>query len=823
MALGDVIARLAVTLSLDASEFATGSTKAQRDMGRLQASFRALGEKWTQTGKRLSIGITAPLAAFGIASAKTASDAAELQSAFNQTFDDLSGTMNRWAQTTGDAMGRSTQSIQEMANTFGIFFNQAAPTRKEAAEMSKTFTVLAQDLSSFFNVSGDVALQKLRSGLAGESEPLRDFGVFLNAASVEAKSMELGLADASGEISEQAKILARYNLIMEATTEAQGDVARTAGGTANQTRAFMEALEELRVVIGERLLPVITPLIKGVTSVLNGFNNLPGPVQTAVVAFGALAASIGPMMLIMGTLAATILPLFAAKFGIVGIAISAFINPIGTAISFLAAFAAKIGGLTILKAIGALLLRFAGPIGLIASIGLLLYKNWEQISAVFADFWAAAKQALGPPIQELVATLKGLFDELWQGPLGDGIRVAMGFLAEFAEVVGSVFGQAVIATLKAFLDAIIFVLETLGDAIRIVNALLNGDWRGAWDAAISIVNRIAAPFTKIANLVVSLAQQMFQGVKNWLQDKLGGVFRWLADKLGYVGDLFFKLYDRVVGNSYVPDMVDGIRDQMARLDAVMVDPARRATQSTEDAFREMAGNVRQLLDELYPEIARVNDFNSKLGLIDGSGLTDAQKANAAGRLRGQALGNDGKLDVRAASFPFLPDPAEMQATMDRIGKIIVDGLQKTKSAWEGFKEFGADAFRSIAYQIEGFLVGAQSAVDALRNIVAELASQAFRQFIVAPLGASLGIPGFASGTNFAPGGLALVGERGPELVNLPRGSQVVPNHELGGMGGMQQTNHFSFPGITNAREARMAEGQIALRLRQQMNGPLRRG
>ena len=277
-------------------------------------------------------------------------------------------------------MGRSTQSIQEMANTFGIFFNQAAPTRKEAAEMSKTFTVLAQDLSSFFNVSGDTALQKLRSGLAGEAEPLRDFGVFLNAASVEAKALQLGLANASGEISEQSKILARYHLILEGTTEAQGDVARTSEGTANQARAFTEALEELRVVIGSKLLPVITPLIKGLTGMVNSFNNLPSGVQTAIVAIGAMAAALGPLMLITGTLAATVLPFFAASFGPVGLAISAFINPIGTAISLLAQFAVRMGAFTAIANLAPLLLRFAGPLGLIATAGLLIYKNWDKIA-----------------------------------------------------------------------------------------------------------------------------------------------------------------------------------------------------------------------------------------------------------------------------------------------------------------------------------------------------------------------------------------------------------------------------------------------------------
>jgi hypothetical protein len=80
------------------------------------------------------------------------------------------------------------------------------------------------------------------------------------------------------------------------------------------------------------------------------------------------------------------------------------------------------------------------------------------------------------------------------------------------------------------------------------------------------------------------------------------------------------------------------------------------------------------------------------------------------------------------------------------------------------------------------------------------------------------LPGFAAGTNFAPGGLAIVGERGPELVNLRRGSQVIPNHELAGMGGQQvHKPTFVFPGITNDRMAREAAGQAARRYRRELN------
>ncbi len=253
-------------------------------------------------GAKLSIAITAPLAALGVASFKAASDAAELESAFRQTFGSMSDEMQNFAETTGDAMGRSTQEIQNATNTFGIFFNQAAKTRQEAAKMSQTFAVLAQDLSSFYNTSPEVALEKLRSGLSGESEPLRDFGVFLNEAAVGQKALELGLASTTKELTEQQKIMARAALIMDATTNAQGDVARTADGTANRVRAARAAFEELSVAIGQKLIPALTPLVEGVTKALNAFNALPSGVQGALVAIGGIAAVLGPVVFIAGNL-----------------------------------------------------------------------------------------------------------------------------------------------------------------------------------------------------------------------------------------------------------------------------------------------------------------------------------------------------------------------------------------------------------------------------------------------------------------------------------------------------------------------------------------
>src|SRR5690606_8361514 len=103
--------------------------------------------------------------------------------------------------------------------------------------------------------------------------------------------------------------------------------------------------------------------------------------------------------------------------------------------------------------------------------------------------------------------------------------------------------------------------------------------------------------------ITAIVMQLYTAVKTWVLDKLNAVWDNLKRKIDFVKGLFFGLYDAVVGNSYIPDMVDGIAAQMDRLDAVMVAPVTKATSKAAKAFREMAAEVKDLLDRLFPEAA----------------------------------------------------------------------------------------------------------------------------------------------------------------------------------------------------------------------------
>lgn len=120
----------------------------------------------------------------------------------------------------------------------------------------------------------------------------------------------------------------------------------------------------------------------------------------------------------------------------------------------------------------------------------------------------------------------------------------------------------------------------------------------------------------------------------------------------------------------------------------------------------------------------------------------------------------------------------LEASLERIAADIPDLRSRWDIALAGLDEAQGVAFDGLTRNLEGALLGFQSLEDAAVNLAKQLASMALQAFVFKPLAMALGIPGFASGTDFAPGGLALVGEQGPELINLPRGSQVIPNNRL---------------------------------------------
>jgi hypothetical protein len=334
---------------MDSAAFEKGADSATKTLNRFGKDMQRLSAKMTGIGAALSVGLTAPLAAVGVQMTKMAIDAEEMRSAFNVSFGAMAKDVEAWAVKTGDAMGRSTEEMMQGTLVMHGLFKAGGPATEQTKELAKQFAVLAQDLSSFHNVSPTAALDALKSGLSGEAEPLRRFNVYLTENAVRLQAVKMGLGKMKGELSETAKIQARAALIMAGTTEAQGDVARTADSAANQIRRAKAEWQELAVTIGSKIIPLLTPVVKGIGDILQGFSKLNPTVQTSILFLGALAVGIGPVLIGIGSLIGAIGTITAA-LGAASVAgagftatMAAFLGVAGIVVVTVAALTAGVG------------------------------------------------------------------------------------------------------------------------------------------------------------------------------------------------------------------------------------------------------------------------------------------------------------------------------------------------------------------------------------------------------------------------------------------------------------------------------------------------
>ncbi|MDK2758652.1 MAG: phage tail tape measure protein [Blastomonas fulva] len=517
------IASLNAALRWDLADFDRGTRHIEGAFGRLRTLGADLAASFHQFGQRMTLGITAPMVALAGFTVNAASNLQELQSAFDYTFGNTSALMNRWAEDTGNAMGRATSEMKAGALAMGQLFKQAAPTEAAAARLSQRFAELAQDAASLYNTSYDEALGKIRSGLSGESEPLRDFGVFLTEAAVKAKALELGMIKVGEELSEQGKIMARSVLITEGLRDATGDVERTSGSFANRVRALKANIQELAEEIGERFLPYAEKIVGWAQGAVEWIGNLPPAVKDAAIGFGIFAAALGPAMLVLGAIAATVLPLFLANMGPVYVAISAIINPLGTAVVILGKLAGEFGlvgralaGLTRIAA------GFLTPWGL-ALTAVLLFK--DDIIEAFQNITKYAQDALGPRLTGLLDQVRGLFADLGQalrdfaaGDLGQAFSSLFETIGDLIRILLELGGVAVITAIGALFDIVSGIAEYVRGVVQTVSRLLQGDWEGAWQAA---GNTVARAVQRIANLI--------RGVMPWLAGALDLMARLTGD------------------------------------------------------------------------------------------------------------------------------------------------------------------------------------------------------------------------------------------------------------------------------------------------------
>lgn len=207
-----------------------------------------------------------------------------------------------YAEYVSDIMGIDPAQWLRNQGVFNTLLTGFGDTAERAQLMSRNLTQLGYDLSSFFNIPIEDAMQKLQSGISGELEPLRRLGYDLSQARLEQTALNLGIKESVANMTQAEKAELRYYAVMTQVTTAQGDMARTLQAPANQLRILQAQITQASRAIGNIFIPALNAIlpyaiavVKAIREIANAIANLLGFTLTDVdySSVGKLASGTG--------------------------------------------------------------------------------------------------------------------------------------------------------------------------------------------------------------------------------------------------------------------------------------------------------------------------------------------------------------------------------------------------------------------------------------------------------------------------------------------------------------------------------------------------
>lgn len=231
----------------------------------IENSFENMAKKVAATLSAAAIG--KKLLEWGKAAIDAASDLREVQNVVDTVFGQGSKQIDEWAKKAVSQFGLSETMAKKFTSTLGAMMKSSGLAGDEIIKMSTDLSGLAADMSSFYNLDFDVAFEKIRAGIAGETAPLKALGINMSVANLNAFALSKGMSKTFEQMSQGEQTMLRYQYLMAATADAQGDFAKTADGYANSTRLIQQNLESLKTAIG-------TPLLSAMEKATAVANNL---------------------------------------------------------------------------------------------------------------------------------------------------------------------------------------------------------------------------------------------------------------------------------------------------------------------------------------------------------------------------------------------------------------------------------------------------------------------------------------------------------------------------------------------------------------------
>lgn len=228
-----------------------------------------IGNAFKKIGKAVGIAtITTALVKLGKSAVEASSNLVEVQNMVDVAFGDAASKVDKFAKTAVDRFGITEYAAKKMASQFMAMGNSMGITNRNANIMSVQLTGLAADLASFFNTSVETAQNALEGVYTGQTKALRQFGIVVDEATLQEYALAQGITKAVRTMNAAEQATLRYNYVLQQTTQAQNDFARTSGTWANQIRLLRQQWNAFMTELGSVITVVLIPIVRWLNTIL---------------------------------------------------------------------------------------------------------------------------------------------------------------------------------------------------------------------------------------------------------------------------------------------------------------------------------------------------------------------------------------------------------------------------------------------------------------------------------------------------------------------------------------------------------------------------
>ena len=548
---------LLIKIRGDIADIQSKLNKVQKNIDKTEKNFVNLKKAMVSIGKVGAAAIsgvaaaTAGLVAIGAKYSGEVQQTEFLMGRLDAATQDLINTKAQEAK----AMGMTEKQYKDSAASLGTFMKSMGLTTEEANKLIPQMVQLAADGAAFANVPIDEAMAAISSAAMGNYEALGKLNIEMSDALINNSSYAQELGKTTQQMTTAEKTQAIYNTMLERGTHLTGFAKEESESFSTQLALTKTKVSEAAGALGEKLLPLFTPLVEGIGNMADklkegveyfskayeetgnfaqalaetaDFMGLPWlgdfitkiqemkdyiaqipeklreweqPLTVAAIMVGTLAAAIGAYWIAQN------LALISTAIGVAGITAWNTVAGIGAGIT--TAFGTAVAFLT-----SPITLVIAAIGGLIA-IGYLLYKNWDEISAHLKQTWESIKAAA----ISVWNGIKDFFSNLWNSIK----EIAMNVWNSIKTFFSNLWNGIKSAAMSAW------------EAIKtgITNAW-NGTINWVKDAANGMLNF----FKNLPGEMLSIGKNIIDGLLNGLKNAWGAVVGWISEKANWIKDKF---------------------------------------------------------------------------------------------------------------------------------------------------------------------------------------------------------------------------------------------------------------------------------------------